>query len=135
MVTGRPFGDLFFRRIEDPHIVAILNIGNHVLCVIASRLSHQLPNGIVSRDRFGIGGAILGSHFVRTVKNPGGIFKKTDIEQPLTRGNLINLAHFLPEQPKDFDLHLVETFNEVVNLILHDQTNPVNTFEQLEYPT
>lgn len=58
-----------------------------------------------------------------------------DIEQPLTRRNLINLAHFLPKQPKDFDLHLVETFNEVMYLILHDQTDPVNSFEQLEHPT
>jgi hypothetical protein len=59
----------------------------------------------------------------------------TDIEQPLTRRNLINLACILPKQPKDFDLHLVETFNEVMNLILHDQADPVNPFEQLEHPT
>jgi len=59
----------------------------------------------------------------------------TDIEQPLTRGNLINLAHCFPKQPKDFDLHLIETFNEVVNLILHDHADPVNPFKQLEDPT
>jgi hypothetical protein len=41
----------------------------------------------------------------------------------------------LPKQPKDFDLHLVETFNEVVNLILHDHADPMNPFEQLEDPT
>jgi len=35
----------------------------------------------------------------------------------------------LPKQPKDFDLHLVETFNEVVNLILHDHADPMNPFE------
>jgi hypothetical protein len=58
-----------------------------------------------------------------------------DIEQPLTRRNLINLAHFLSKQSKDFDLHLVETFNEVVNLILHEKTDPVNPFEELEHPT
>ena len=40
----------------------------------------------------------------------------TDIEQPLSRRNLINLAHFLSKQPKDFDLHLIKTFNEVMNL-------------------
>jgi hypothetical protein len=52
-----------------------------------------------------------------------------DIDQPLTRRNLINLAHFLPKQPEDFDLHLVETFNQVVNLILHKKADPVNPFE------
>jgi hypothetical protein len=52
-----------------------------------------------------------------------------DIEQPLTRRNLINLAHFLSKQPKDLDLHLVEPFNQVVNLILHEKTDPVNPFE------
>ena len=62
-------------------------------------------------------------------------FVVTDIEQPLTRGNLINLAHFLPEHPKDFDLHLVETFNEVVHLILHDHADSMNPFEELEDPT
>jgi hypothetical protein len=58
-----------------------------------------------------------------------------DIEQPLTRRNLINLAHFLPKQPKDFDLHLVQTVNQVVNLILHEKADPVNPFEELEHPT
>ena len=41
----------------------------------------------------------------------------------------------LPKQPKDFDLHLVETFHEVVNLILHDHADPMNPFEPLEDPT
>ena len=59
----------------------------------------------------------------------------TDIEQPLTRRNLINLAHFLSKQPKDFDLHLVETFNQVMNLTMHAHTDPVNSIEQLEHPT
>jgi len=31
----------------------------------------------------------------------------TDIEQPLARRNLINLAHILTKQPKDFDLYFV----------------------------
>ena len=59
----------------------------------------------------------------------------TDIEQPLSRRNLINLAHFLSKQPKDFDLHLVKTFNEVMNLTLYAHADPVNAFEQLEHPT
>ena len=58
-----------------------------------------------------------------------------DIEQPLTRRNLINLAHMLPEQAKDFDLHLVETFNEVVYLTLYADPDPMNPFKQLENPT
>lgn len=66
---------------------------------------------------------------------PRKVNASADIEQPLSRRNLINLAHFLPEHPKDFDLHLVETFNKVVNLILHDHTDTMNPFEQLEDPT
>src|SRR2546428_8930304 len=42
-----------------------------------------------------------------------------DIEQPLTQRNLVNLAHILPKQSKDVDLHLVETFNEVVHLTVY----------------
>ena len=38
----------------------------------------------------------------------------------------------LPKQPKDFDLHLVKSFNEVVNLILHDDPDSMNPFEKLE---
>ena len=60
---------------------------------------------------------------------------KPDIEQALIRGNLINLAHFLPEQPQDFALHLVETFNDVVHLILYDHADPVHPFKHLEDPT
>lgn len=59
----------------------------------------------------------------------------TDIEQPLSRRNLINLAHFLSKQPKDFDLHLVQTFNEVMHLTLYAHADPVNPFEQLEHPS
>jgi hypothetical protein len=59
----------------------------------------------------------------------------TDIEQPLTERNLINLAHILPKQAQDVDLHLVETFNEVVKLTLYAHPHPMNSFEQLEYPS
>jgi len=57
-----------------------------------------------------------------------------DIEQPLTQRNLVNLAHILPKQSKDVDLHLVETFNEVVNLTVYAHPDPMNPFEQLENP-
>src|SRR5436309_4673107 len=63
------------------------------------------------------------------------LFLISDIEQPLTRRNLINLAHILPKQSKDFDLHLVETFNEVMYLTLYTHPNPMNPFKQLENPT
>jgi hypothetical protein len=53
----------------------------------------------------------------------------------LSRRNLINLAHFLSKQPKDFDLHLIKTFNEVMNLTLYAHADPVKSFEQLEHPT
>ena len=59
---------------------------------------------------------------------------KADIEQPLIQRNLINLAHILPKQSKDVDLHLVETFNEVVHLTVYAHPDPMNPFEQLENP-
>ena len=62
-------------------------------------------------------------------------YVRADIEQPLTRRNLINLAHILPKQSKDFDLHLVETFNEVMHLTLYAHPDPMNPFKQLENPT
>ena len=65
----------------------------------------------------------------------GFVFHIADIEQPLTRGNLINLAHILPKQSQDFDLYLVETFNEVVHLTLYAHPDPMNPFKQLENPT
>jgi len=68
------------------------------------------------------------------VKIPNSSFLP-DIEQPLTQRNLINLAHILPKQLKDFDLHLVETFNEVMYLTLYTHLNPMNPFKQLENPT
>src|SRR5438105_12481602 len=61
-------------------------------------------------------------------------YAPADIEQPLTQRNLINLAHILPKQSKDVDLHLVETFNEVVNLTVYAHPDPMNPFEQLENP-
>ena len=58
-----------------------------------------------------------------------------DIEQPLTGGNLIKSTDFFPKQTKDFDLYLVEAFNQVVDLTLHGHANAMNPFEQLEDPT
>ena len=59
----------------------------------------------------------------------------SDIEQPLTGRNLIKSTDLLPKQAKDFALHLVEPFNQVMDLALHGHANPVNPFKQLENPT
>ena len=58
-----------------------------------------------------------------------------DIEQPLTERNLINLAHILPKQSQDFDLHVIKAFNEVMRLTLHRHADTVDAFQQLEDPT
>lgn len=58
-----------------------------------------------------------------------------DIEQPLTGGNLIKSTDFFPKQAKDFDVYLVEAFNQVVDLTLYGHANAMNPFEQLEDPT
>src|SRR5215475_11963375 len=42
-----------------------------------------------------------------------------DIEQPLTGRNLIKSTDLLPKQAKDFDLHHVESFNQVMDCTLH----------------
>jgi hypothetical protein len=42
------------------------------------------------------------------------MFILSDIEQPLTRRNLIKPTDLFPKQAKDFDLYLVQPFNEVV---------------------
>ena len=62
----------------------------------------------------------------RTVYKP---YLAADIEQPLTRGNLIKPADLFPKQAQDFDLHIVETFNQVVDLALNYHADAVNPFE------
>ena len=52
-----------------------------------------------------------------------------DIEQPLTRRNLIKPTDLFPKQAKDFDLYLVQPFNEVVQLALHGHADAMNPFE------
>src|SRR5438105_15109944 len=59
----------------------------------------------------------------------------TDIEQPLTGRNLIKPTDLFPEQTHDFDLHLIQPFNQVVPLALDGHTDTMNPFEQLEDPT
>src|SRR5215831_12647246 len=59
----------------------------------------------------------------------------SDIEQPLTRRNLIKPTNCFPKQAKDFNLHVVKTFNEVVDLALHRHADAVNPFQELEHPT
>ena len=56
-------------------------------------------------------------------------FARTDIEQPLTRRNLIKPTDLFPKQAKDFDLYLVQPFNEVVQLALHGHADAMNPFE------
>ena len=58
-----------------------------------------------------------------------------DIEQPLTGRNLIKSTNLLPKQAKDFDLPLVEPFNQVMDRALHGHAHPMYPFEQLENPT
>src|SRR5712691_1186515 len=59
----------------------------------------------------------------------------SDIEQPLTVGNLIKPANGFPKQAKDFNLHVVETYNEVLELALHRHADAMNPFQELEHPT
>src|SRR4051812_47246172 len=59
----------------------------------------------------------------------------SDIEQPLTGRNLIKPTDLFPKQTQDFDLHLLQPFNQVVPLALDGHTDTMNPFEQLEDPT
>ena len=59
----------------------------------------------------------------------------TDIEQPLTGGNLIKPANCFPKQAKDFNLHVVETYNEILELTLYGHADTMNPFQELEHPT
>src|SRR5215471_16612814 len=49
--------------------------------------------------------------------------------------NLIKPTNCFPKQAKDFNLHVVKTFNEVVDLALHRHADAVNPFQELEHPT
>ena len=53
----------------------------------------------------------------------------------LTGSHLIQLTNLFPKQAKDFDLHLVEPFNQVMGLVLHSHADPMNPVEALEDPT
>ena len=59
----------------------------------------------------------------------------TDIEQPLTGRNVIKPTDLFPKEAQDFALHLVEPFNQVVDLALHGHADAMDPFEQLEDPT
>jgi hypothetical protein len=60
---------------------------------------------------------------------------KPDIEQPLTGRNLIKPTDLIPKQAKEFDLHLVEPFNQVVDLAWHGHADAMNPLKPLEDPT
>ena len=49
--------------------------------------------------------------------------------------NLIQPTDIFPKQAKDFNWHLVEPFNEVMDFPLHGHANAMNSFEELEDPT
>jgi hypothetical protein len=48
---------------------------------------------------------------------------------------LISSTDFIPKQAKEFDLHLVEPFNQVMHLPLPHHVDAVKAFEKLEDPT
>jgi len=41
----------------------------------------------------------------------------------------------MAKQPEDFDLHLIEAFDETMHLTLHCHLDTVHACEQLEEPT
>jgi hypothetical protein len=47
---------------------------------------------------------------------------------------LIKTADLIAKQPEAFDLHLLETFNEIRHLTLHRHLDTVYAFEELEDP-
>jgi hypothetical protein len=53
----------------------------------------------------------------------------------LSGRNLIKTADLLSKQTEDVDLHIVETFNEIMHLPLYRHSDAVNAFQQLENPT
>ena len=48
---------------------------------------------------------------------------------------MIKTADSFPKQAQDFDLALIQAFDEVIDLTLHRHTDPVNPFEQLKNPS
>src|SRR2546430_2169518 len=53
----------------------------------------------------------------------------------LSGRNLIKTADLFSKQAEDVDLHIVETFNEIMHLPLYRHSDAVNAFQQLENPT
>jgi hypothetical protein len=45
------------------------------------------------------------------------------------------MADFIAKQTEDFDLHVIEVFNEIMHLTLHRHLDTVHAFEQMEDPT
>jgi hypothetical protein len=48
---------------------------------------------------------------------------------------LIKTANIFSKQTRDFDLHVVEAFDEIMTPILDNHLNVVNAFQQPEEPT
>jgi hypothetical protein len=47
---------------------------------------------------------------------------------------VIKTTNLLPKQTKDFDLQVVESFDEIVHLTLYGHPNTVNAFQEREDP-
>jgi hypothetical protein len=45
------------------------------------------------------------------------------------------MADLFSKQPQDFDLYVVETFDEIVYLTLPRHTDAMNAFQELKHPT
>ena len=48
---------------------------------------------------------------------------------------MIKTATLFPKQTKDVDLHVIESFKEIMHLTVYGHPNAVNAFQQLEDPT
>jgi hypothetical protein len=48
--------------------------------------------------------------------------------------NSIKTADLMAKQPEELDLHVIEAFNESMNLRLHGHPHTVNAFPQLDDP-
>jgi hypothetical protein len=72
---------------------------------------------------------------VWTVSLKAGLFTYKPTLSTLSGRNLIKTADLFSKQAEDFDLHIVEAFDEIMNLTLYRHADAVNAFQQLEHPT
>jgi hypothetical protein len=48
---------------------------------------------------------------------------------------VIKTANLFSKQAEDFDLHVVEAFDEIIDLTLYRHPHTMNTFQQSEHPS